>query len=256
VVWLGQDRYEAELGRETGRLAAALARIEPETPVPTCPEWTVRDLATHVGTGHRWASEIVEGRLQSPPPYVTVNAPQESRAWADWLMKGAQRLAEAVRRGPHWPVWTWRPHEGTAGFWLRKMVHDELVHRFDAELAGGRMGRVAPDLAADGVSDLLASIATLSPADSPDPIFAGLVGHGQTLQLLATDAGRAVAEWHVVRTPAGVRWRLGSAPADVAIRAPARELLLVLNRRLDPTEHVEVIGDHALFTHWLGHTTF
>ena len=44
---------------------------------------------------------------------------------------------------------------------------------------------------------------------------------------------------------------------DVTVRAPARELLLVLNRRLDPARQgVEITGDRALFTHWLEHSRF
>jgi uncharacterized protein (TIGR03083 family) len=257
MVWLEQDRYQAEFEAETARLGTAVSEHEPQALVPTCPEWRVRDLVTHVGTGHRWAAEIVERRLQAPAPYVVVHAPQEPGMWVDWLTAGARRLAEAVRDGgPDRPVWTWRP-EGTAGFWLRKMLHDELVHRFDAELAGGRLGEVAPDVGADGVSDLLASIATLSPADSPDPIFGGLVGTGETMQLQATDPGLAAGEWLVERTPTGVGWRHGHAPADVTVRAPARELLLVLNRRLDPARQgVAITGDRALFTHWLEHSRF
>ncbi len=54
------------------------------------------------------------------------------------------------------------------------------MHRFDAELAVVRAGEVAADLAADGISDLRNSIATLSAVDSPDPVFAGLRGTGET----------------------------------------------------------------------------
>ena len=257
MTWLGQDRLEAEFVAETARCAAAAAGLAPDTPLPTCPEWTVRDLVTHVGTGHRWAAEIVERRLMEPAPYVLIDAPPEPAAWADWLTAGARRLAAAVRgAGSDRPVWAWRP-ERTAGFWLRKMLHDGLVHRFDAEIAGGRLGEVAPDVAADGVSDLLASIATLSATDSPDPIFAGLAGAGETMQLSATDPGLAGAEWHVERTPAGVHWREGHAPADVTVGAAARELLLVLNRRLEPTtDRVAVDGDQALFAFWLDHGRF
>ena len=258
MVWLEPDQYEAYFETETARLSAGLSTLEPQAPVPTCPGWTVRDLVTHVGTGHRWAAEIVEGRLQAPAPYVIAQAPQEQGSWADWLTAGARRLAEAVRDGgPGRPVWTWRPEEGTAAFWLRKMLHDELVHRFDIELARGRLGEVATDVAADGVSDLLASIATLSPPDSSDPVFGGLIGTGQTLQLCAIDPGLAAGDWFVERTPAGVAWRRGYTPADVTVRAPARELLLVLNRRLDPAHQgVEVTGDRGLFTHWLEHSRF
>jgi uncharacterized protein (TIGR03083 family) len=85
MAWPGHDRYEVEFMAETARLGAAVSELDPQAPVPTCPEWTVHDLVTHVGTGHRWAAEIVEGRLQDPPPYAIVGAPQEPQAWADWL---------------------------------------------------------------------------------------------------------------------------------------------------------------------------
>src|SRR5215468_10857369 len=104
--WLGHDRYEAEFAAETARLGTVLSGLEPAAPVPTCPEWTVRDLVTHVGTGHRWATGIVAGRLSVPPSYVTASAPEEPGEWADWLAAGAQGLAGAVREaGPELPVW-------------------------------------------------------------------------------------------------------------------------------------------------------
>jgi hypothetical protein len=53
MAWLEPRRYAAELETETARLAAAASRRPPAGPVPACPEWTVRDLVTHVGTGHR-----------------------------------------------------------------------------------------------------------------------------------------------------------------------------------------------------------
>jgi hypothetical protein len=138
------------------------------------------------------------------------------------------------------------------------MLHDEVVHRFDAELAGGRLGDVAPEVAIDGVSDWLESVAALSRPDASDPIFLGLVGAGETLQFQITNPGVAAADgWHVTRSPAGVVWRHGYESADALVRAPARELLLVLNRRLDlGRAGTEIIGDRALFAHWLEHAKF
>ena len=72
-----------------------------------------------------------------------------------WLLAGARRLSDAVRRaGPQTGVWSWADDQ-TAGFWLRRITHDTLVHCLDAELAVGREVGLAPDLAADSVSDLL-----------------------------------------------------------------------------------------------------
>jgi hypothetical protein len=161
-------------------------------------------------------------------------------------------LADAVRAaGAEQPVWTWQ-RDRTAGFWLRRMLHDELVHRFDVELAAGDFGDVAADLAADGVCDMLETAATLSRADwSKD--FA-LAGAGETLRFAATDHP---AVWIAERATDGVTWREGDGAAEVSVRAPARELLLLLNRRIGP-EHdgVEVTGDRALLDHWLQHTKF
>src|SRR5690242_20925372 len=98
------------------------------------------------------------------------------------------------------------------------------------------MGEVAADLAADGVSDILACAARLSaPQFAGRGAFTGIAGNGETLHFRATDPGLGDAgEWLVTRTPEGAVWHNGSAPAGVRVEAPARELLLVLNRRLDP----------------------
>ena len=78
------------------------------------------------------------------------------------------------------------------------------------------------------------------------------------MQLQATNPGLAAAsEWFVEPTPTGVSWRQGHAPAHAIARAPARELLLVLNRRLDPARAgMKITGDGRLFTHWLEHSKF
>jgi uncharacterized protein (TIGR03083 family) len=259
--WLGHDRYHAELEAETARLARAVAGADPARPVPTCPGWTLAQLAAHVGAGQRWAATIVERRATTPVPNAAagdLEAPRDPDGRTAWLLAGARRLGDAVRdAGAEAAVWTWSA-DRTAGFWLRKLAHDTLVHRLDAELAIGRDLEVAADLAADGVSDLLASIHTLSPADSADPQFAGLLGDGETLHFHATDPGLGAAgEWLVRRTPVVVAWEHRHGEADVAVSGPALDLLLVLNRRAAPGDTaVEVAGDGRLLAHWLSHSAF
>ena len=253
---LGYQRYATEFDAETVRFGAAVTGADPDLPVPTCPEWTMYDLVRHVGSGHRWAAEIIEGQLTEPPPYVLVEVSRAPEAWADWLISGARRLIDAVAEaGPGCPVWTWQP-DRTAGFWLSKMLHDEVVHRFDADRAAGRTGTVPVDLAVDGISDLLTTIAVLSAADGPHRVFADLAGNGQTLHLRASDDPDGVG-WMVQRTADGVVWQHGNGAADTTVRAPARDLLLVLNRRLDPARgRLEIGGDAELFAYWLENSRF
>ncbi|XVU27350.1 maleylpyruvate isomerase family mycothiol-dependent enzyme [Actinoplanes sp. CA-054009] len=233
--WLPPARYTAELEIETARFASATSDASPEKAVPTCPDWTIRDLVTHVGTGHRYATEII--KTDQAQPYALIPAPPLQSSWPSWLTTGAHDLNEAVaKHGFHSPVWTWQPKYRIAGFWLRRMVHDLVVHRFDAAAPGA----LAPDLAADGVSDLLASF----------EMFDRLSGSGESLQLIAPDIDRT---WHVRRVEGGIEWHEAQAPADVTLTAPARELVLILNRRSPPPP---VKGDQAVWEAWLEESRF
>lgn len=258
MAWLPYHRYFAELDAEAARLADVVRRTDPKHRVPTCPEWTFTQLTGHVGMGLRWAAVIVEQRATRWLPQERIDdrdPPDGADAQADWLLAGARRLGAAVREcGPSTRVWTWS-REQSAGFWLRKLSHETVIHRMDAELAVGLPVSLAPDVAADGVSDLLLTIETLAAGDDEE-MFTGLRGDGQTLHLHATDDGLGDAgEWFVRRTPSGVEWEHGHRKADVAVRGPALDLLLVLNRRSEP-QRGEVLGDAALFEHWLRNSAF
>ena len=81
-------------------------------------------------------------------------------------------------------------------------------------------------------------------------------GNGQTLSFHATDDALGDAgEWLATRTAGGVTWEHAHGQPDVAVRGPAADLLLVLNRRWSPTR-LDVLGDAALFEHWLEHSKF
>ena len=42
--------------------AVEFERADPSSAVPSCPEWTVADLAEHLGGIHRWAEALVRDR--------------------------------------------------------------------------------------------------------------------------------------------------------------------------------------------------
>ena len=165
MAWLGEDRYYAALEAETARFAEAVHDADPARPVPTCPEWTLAQLTEHVGQAQRWVTVVLERRAPVPNAGVRVQVPEDPDERSAWLVAGARRLGQAVRAvGPPTEVWTWS-EDHTARFWLRRTTHDTLVHRVDAELAVGREVAVDPDLAADGVADLLDMFAVLPRID-------------------------------------------------------------------------------------------
>ncbi|MBU2665643.1 maleylpyruvate isomerase family mycothiol-dependent enzyme [Actinoplanes bogorensis] len=238
--WLTPQRYATELEAGAARLGAAATALDPAAIVPTCPEWTVRDLVTHVGTGHRYATEVIAAGRRIE--YQRIEAPSSSDAWTPWLLEGARTLNAAVHeRGFTGKTWTWQPRFPTAGFWLRRMVHDQLIHCFDADPSGtvapgtAAPELAAPDLAADGVADLLTTF----------EMFDRFAGTGETLRFRAIDIPRS---WHVTLTPGGVAWTEADTPADVTVTAPAPTLLLALNRRLPSPDLIE--GDTELWERW------
>lgn len=233
-----------DLKDQTAALADLLERADPALPVPTCPEWTLADLAAHVGHGQRWAAELV--RTGTPPPPPEGGAPAEP---GPWLRQSARLVAEAVGEDPDAVVWTFlgpRP----ARFWSRRMRNDVLVHRADAALAAGEEFTAPAKAAADALSEGL-DLITASVNGGMSPALAELRGRG-VLKFAADDVP---AVWTVRRTPESLSWSAQDAPADVTVRGGALDLLLVFSRRASPGR-VRVAGDEALLDHWLEHSAF
>jgi uncharacterized protein (TIGR03083 family) len=256
---LPSDRYLDALADQSALLAEALAGADLTLPVPTCPDWTLRELAEHVGRAHRWAAGIISRRLTTTPVFDTssLTAPAAPDELVTWLRGGADELAEAIRAvDPQTRIWSWS-HDQSAGFWSRRMTHETAVHRADAELALGREFVLDADLAADAISEWL-SLVSLPQAVEFRPELAELRGAGQTLHLHSTDPGLGEAgEWIVRRTPSGPVWEHGHTKGDVAVRGAVVELLLVMTRRVAPGEApIKIFGDAGLLDHWLDHTRF
>ncbi len=89
---LTPERYYAEITASTGALAGLVDGADLTLRVPTCPDWTLRQLATHVGRAHRWAAEIVGTRSQEAIAFRDVpggRIPDDPAEHAGWLNGGA-----------------------------------------------------------------------------------------------------------------------------------------------------------------------
>ena len=69
---ISADRCYAEIEASTETLAGLVDGADLTIPVPTCPGWTLRQLATHVGRAHRWAAEIAATRSAEFIPFRQV----------------------------------------------------------------------------------------------------------------------------------------------------------------------------------------
>jgi uncharacterized protein (TIGR03083 family) len=254
---LEPDRYYAEITASSATLAALIDGSDLTQPVPSCPDWTLRQLATHVGRGHRWVAEIVRTRSAEFIPFRSVpdgRLPDDPAQRPGWLTAGAARLIAEVGQADDDPVWaagTLRP----AGFWARRMTHETAVHRADGQLATGTVPVIAPDIAADGIDEWLTFVTVPGPGQQ-DSRLTGLTP-GRSLHVHAGDVPSGQGEWLVSHGPDGIEVRRRHAKGDAAVRGPASGLLLMLTRRLSPEQaDVEVLGDPAVLDTWLAATPF
>lgn len=246
-----------ELIAENALFAALLHDADLSTPVPTCPEWTLDQLLRHVGRGDRWCARIVAERSAEfidPRTVSGGNPPADRDAQTAWLHKGPRALLEAVAAtGADTPVWTFlgpRP----ARWWIRRRLHETAVHRADAALALGVDFGIDPAVAADGITEYLERVVVRAGEPHAEPPLAD----GQSIHLHAIDPGLGDAgEWTIVGRPGGIEFGHGHGKATVALRAPARDLMLALVRRGEASElGLEVSGDRPVWDTWLARTPF
>ncbi|MFW6690126.1 maleylpyruvate isomerase family mycothiol-dependent enzyme [Streptomyces sp. MAR4 CNX-425] len=261
---LPYDRYPAEVVAQTGLLRRTVRAADPGTRVPTCPDWDLGELAVHVGGAHRWAAELVRTRAteelaDEAVPGFTGPDRRTAAGLDRWLAEGAELLAAQLRAaGPDAGVWTWAD-EQRAAFWARRMTHETVVHRADAEGAAGVEFAVDADVAVDAIDEWLEILEFAQRGGDADlaalraPEFAG-----SGIHLHATDTPpEAGAEWLIELGPEGFTWRRAHAKAAVALRGPVADVLRVFYRRLpQDSDRVAVLGATGLLDGWLAATAW
>lgn len=247
--------FRATLLDQTKALGELIRSADPSTPVPTCPGWTLNQLLRHVGRGNRWAAQIVADRRTDaldPRDVRNGKPPDDPDAAIDWLNESAQLIIDSVDRvGADARVWTFlgpRP----AGWWIRRRLHEATVHRADAALALGVEYDPPPELAADAISEWVELITVEAKREAPP------IERGKTLHLHATDGALGpTGEWTIVNDEDGVTWSHDHGKGDVALRGPAKDLLLaIVRRRTAADTGVEVFGDASVWDRWLERTPF
>jgi uncharacterized protein (TIGR03083 family) len=209
----------AWIERESEAFASVLDGGRLDARVPGCPAWTLRDLASHLGTVQRFWSRVVRaGADREPERRAAMTTGTESALkLAAWARESARDLLDALRAASFdTPAWTWWRDNRTVGAIARHQVQEAAVHRWDAESAVGTPDPLAPEVADDGIDEFLWILRQMR---GPAPIT-----------LVATDSERSFAA-------------SDGAPA-VTVSASASDLVLLLYGRIPP-ERVRVDGDRA-----------
>ena len=233
------------LQREGRLLAAAATRTELDAPIPTCPDWRMRDLVRHVGGVHRWATGYVGDRRTE---VWDVDLDDIVGTWPadldliDWFREGHTRLVHTLASAPpDLDCFTFLAAPSPLAMWARRQAHETAMHRVDAESPGSTITKFHPAFAADGVDELLSCFIT-----RPRPRRAPKVSSPRSIHVHTTDTGD---DWHIQIGLEDVVTSRHSSPADCTITAAAGDLYLFLwNRRSDAG--ISVDGDRDLLSLW------
>jgi uncharacterized protein (TIGR03083 family) len=235
--------YLEWLDEEYSLFRDAVAAAEPSVPVPTCAGWTMDTLVRHLARVYLHKVTLLRtgGWPKGWPPPGLAAEPGLA------LLARAYRelTAELIARGPEAAAVTWYDPDQTVGFWFRRMVHETVIHRIDAELAAGLPAAHVPDdLAIDGIDEVLTCfLACFSPeaiAGMPGEQLAGPDG-AETIVVAAGAASWTIRPFrsHEVTVQAGVH---GQPQARVE-GAPGSLLRWLWGRAGD--DAVRVTGDPA-----------
>lgn len=149
------EQYRAAIRREADQLLAALTSGDETARVPSCPDWTVRDLVDHTGEVHLWAA----ANAQTPPsdgPVVRDRPGAGDADLATWYGETVDNLLRTLdATDPDQPCWTFQPANRTVWFWFRRQAQELAMHRADVEAALGGKFRYEPELASDGIDEVL-----------------------------------------------------------------------------------------------------
>ena len=221
--------------QQTSAFARALMKADADAQVPTCPDWTVRDLAKHVGgvLGF-WSHVLAEGMGRPKPDFPEDPGPAPTM----WFTTVASALVGELRAAsPDTEVYTWNPNDHSAGFVARRMAHETAVHRFDAQTAIDAPQAIDPPaLAADGIEEIFVMVDAWPESGR---------GEGQTLHLHSAEGN----EWLIAMNPDGLDIKREHAKGDLALKGAVSDLELLLYDR-PPLGEVERFGDDAVLDAW------
>lgn len=235
---LSREQYLIHLNADYQLLATAI----PESPVdvPSCPGWTTKDLAKHMAHVYLGQAYVVETGSQAEnkehlAPYPRTEDFMEFMSW------GFAAITKALDiNRPERATWSWHHSDHTVDFWFRRMAHETVIHRIDAEQAVGAVSEIDEVLALDGVDEVLDFLPLMGSWPEVPNIDFGIVSIVAT-----TKSGTQVWDLHFTDQAATVSAADQPNPAArLVISGDAEAMDLYLWGRIESSDpRISITGD-------------
>jgi uncharacterized protein (TIGR03083 family) len=247
------EDYIEQFCAQGKQLLETAHRRDLDQAVPFCPNWSLRDLITHIGWVYRWVSVIVGENRKTPPSGVEREKlqdpdPSDDLAIVARLESALDGILTTLREAPpQLTSWTTWETQDARRFWARRMLHETVIHRVDVQNVGSETTVLGSELgssvSADGIDEMVCGFAsryaktlrTTNPA---------------VLELDAVDAGH---RWWVELGPNPPRFGRGAyrgATSATSVSGRSGELLLFLwNRR--SAEGLDIRGHSHVLDTWV-----
>jgi uncharacterized protein (TIGR03083 family) len=147
------EQLLAELAVQAGLLVTAAGYAPLDTPVPSCPDWTIGAAVGHLAKVHRWAGWILRHGSPEGFSYARPAGPDLVAAYRESVADLLAAFAGVPEGRPLHTLW---PAKSGRLFWARRQAHEAAIHRVDIELAVGYgVAEFDSGFAVDGVDELL-----------------------------------------------------------------------------------------------------
>jgi uncharacterized protein (TIGR03083 family) len=233
--------HVSALQHEGDRLADTAEQIDLSVAVPTCPDWTLRDLLRHIGGVHRWAGEHIRDRrekiLRVDDLETLFGSWPADHALVEWYRDELRLLVNTFREAPSdIQCATFLKATSPLAHWTRRQAHEVTIHRADVESIVDKLTPVSPEFGADGIDELLSAFI-------PRPFMKLRSTDAVTFSVKPSDSPRS---WRLTISEGPVETVEGDkSPSNCTVAGTASDLYFDLWNR-GHGEKVAVSGDPAV----------
>ena len=235
---LSREQYLIHLNADYQLLASAI----PEAPVdvPSCPGWTTKDLAKHMAHVYLGQAYVVDtgSKAENTEHLAPYPRTEDFLEFMSWGFDAITKALDINR--PERATWSWHHCDQSVDFWFRRMAHETVIHRIDAEQAVGAVTKIDEALALDGVDEVLDFLPLLGSWPEVPNIDFGIVSIVAT-----TKSGSQVWDLQFTDKAATVSAAdLANVAARLVISGDAEAMDLYLWGRIDSSDpRISITGD-------------